>query len=70
MPDKIPCPSCTFRGPVWLGEDRSCVYCGMTWEQQTLDEVWDLVPWEWWLEYEMIKVDELPDLCRKAIGVV
>jgi len=61
---QVPCPSCTFRGPVWLYADGSCVYCGETWDQEAQAQVWDVVPWEWWLEAGMIRHDELPEVIR------
>jgi len=71
MPEKlkVPCPSCTFRGPVWLDDTKTCIYCDTTWRLDD-DEIWGVVPWESWLENGMILRDELPDLCGKAIGVV
>lgn len=57
---KVPCPHCVFRGPVWLDENRKCVYCKEV-QPAHLDEwIWRAVPWEWWLEEGMISEDRIP----------
>lgn len=64
----VPCPSCTFRGPVWLSKDGTCVYCEETWQpdENGWDWIWEVVPWEWWLEYGMIHINALPEGCQDA----
>lgn len=60
---KIPCPSCVFRGPVWLDKNRECVYCGQVWANSDLS-IWTIVPWQWWLEEGMINEAKIPEAIR------
>lgn len=55
----VPCPACTFRGPVWLDEKRQCRYCRQTWAQSD-SEIWAMIPLKWWLDEEMISEDKIP----------
>ena len=66
--DKLPCPSCTWRGPQWLDENHYCDYCHHAYTPGSDNYVWiwKAVPWEWWLEWEMITEEELPD--RSLLG--
>ena len=59
--NKLPCPSCTWRGPQWL-ENHYCVYCKHTYQpgSDNYAWIWRVVPWEWWLEDGKITEDELP----------
>lgn len=63
---KLPCPSCTFRGPVWLDDNHHCVYCDTTYAPGDDDYawIWRVVPLEWWLEERMIKAGDIPDKPR------
>lgn len=63
---KIPCPSCVFRGPVWLDENYKCVYCETTYEPgpDNYQWIWRVVPVEWWLEEGMINEAQIPEAVR------
>lgn len=70
--EKIPCPSCTWRGPVWLDENRYCIYCCTTIPagNNNYEWCWNVSPVGWWLEDGMIKADDIPAKFRPEVNNV
>lgn len=65
-PPKLPCPSCTNRGPVWLDKNHRCVYCKYTYQpgSDNYAWIWRVVPLEWWLEEGMITREQIPAMAE------